>query len=241
MTDQRRHTRFEGQLDVLMVVAGREIVCVARDYSDAGIFVATDTPLALGRLVRVRISVPSQAEFELLARVAWWRGPAALADAPPGMGLNFYGLRSEALPRWRRWVAQADGAVVASTGEHGRIRRNHPRIRAALKVRVEGAHETVEATTRDVAAGGMFAPCETSLAPGERVTVALFHPRDGTHIMLEGTVLRAVGGGEPGLGVEFADPGPDGLEILLSYIDAAAVPDSLDEELIIDGEDDQLA
>ncbi len=241
MTDQRRHPRYEGQLDVLLVVAGREINCLAQDYSDAGVFVATDTPLPLGRLVRARISVPDQPEFELFARVAWWRGPDQGPDTNPGMGLNFYGLRSPALPRWREWVAATSGAVLASIGEDGRVRRNHPRVRVALTVRIETREGSIEAVTRDVAVGGLFAPCDRPLPPGERVRVVLLHPMDGSQLALEGTVLRTEGGSEPGVRIEFTDPGPDGIDVLLSFVDAAHLPDSLDEALIIDGEDDQLA
>jgi Tfp pilus assembly protein PilZ len=241
MTDQRRHPRYEGQLDVLLVAAGREVVCLARDYSDAGIFVATDTPLPLGRLMRVRIAVPGEAEFEMLARVAWWRAPNEADGVVPGMGLNFYGLRSASLPRWRAWVAATRGSEIPSYGEDGRIRRNHPRIRVALTVRIEMGETAIEATTRDVAEGGLFAPCDSPLPAGERVRVVLHHPRDGSVLALEGTVLRTVGGGEPGIGVTFTDPGPDGIDVLMSFVEAAESPDSLDEALIIDGEDDQLA
>ena len=89
--------------------------------------------------------------------------------------------------------------------------------------------------------GGLFAPCDSPLPAGERVRVVLHHPRDGSVLALEGTVLRTVGGGEPGIGVTFTDPGPDGIDVLMSFVEAAESPDSLDEALIIDGEDDQLA
>lgn len=226
---------------MLLVVAGREISCVARDYSDSGIFVATDTPLPLGRLVRVRIAAPATLEFELLARVSWWRGPGGPEEEPPGMGLNFYGLRSSALARWRAWIRDSATDAIESTGQDGRIRRNHARIRVRLTVRIETEETAIEAVTRDIGTGGLFAPCDRPLPPGQRVTVVVLHPVDGSQITVEGTVLRAVGGGEPGIGVEFTDPGPDGADILMGFVEAAQQPDSLDEALIIDGEDDQLA
>jgi len=62
-----------------------------RNINEGGLFIESDTPLALEEQVQLQFRLPGLADpIKASGRVAWVR--AAGADGPPGMGIEFENL-----------------------------------------------------------------------------------------------------------------------------------------------------
>jgi uncharacterized protein (TIGR02266 family) len=88
--DARLHPRIALATAVSLTVPGVEefIRLVSDNISEGGIFLRTDTPLAVGTKIRLTISLPNiPALLDADGEVAWNR-PAS-PDEPAGMGVRF--------------------------------------------------------------------------------------------------------------------------------------------------------
>ena len=66
-----------------------------RNINEGGLFIESETPLALDEQVQLHFRLPGvEDSFKVSGRVAWIRG--AGADGPPGMGVEFENLDTEA-------------------------------------------------------------------------------------------------------------------------------------------------
>ena len=104
---ERRYRRLTLRIDVELETAdGRATAAVATTLAAGGLFVATDTPLALGTRLRVRFELPGDdTPLGLDARVVWTERPGPDARTP-GMGLEFVdaGARSSLAARLEAWL-----------------------------------------------------------------------------------------------------------------------------------------
>jgi uncharacterized protein (TIGR02266 family) len=86
----RRQTRVPVQLEVEYRGTGSFLVAYSTNLSKGGLFLQSDTPLAVGSGLKLRLHVPEIAEpIALEAVVAWVREPGSPEGYPPGMGLEF--------------------------------------------------------------------------------------------------------------------------------------------------------
>jgi uncharacterized protein (TIGR02266 family) len=91
---QRRYRRLTVRLNVSWLVEddGRVGAALATTLGAGGLFIATETPLAAGTQLRVRLRLPgSDDDHELAGRVVWANAPSTPGVPPSGhgMGISF--------------------------------------------------------------------------------------------------------------------------------------------------------
>lgn len=94
----RRDARHPYQARVQLKVAGLDafVERFSENISASGMFVATRSPLPVGRVVQLRVVDPhGGAVFEAVASVVWSRPPRPDAPLKPGMGLRFAALNEQ--------------------------------------------------------------------------------------------------------------------------------------------------
>lgn len=106
--ERREHERV--QLDVQVDLFGDTnfYTGFSADISEGGIFVETYAQHAVGELVRVRFTLPDDAEpIEAVTTVRWLRVRNDANDTHPGLGLKFVEISPEALGRINEFVQKS--------------------------------------------------------------------------------------------------------------------------------------
>ena len=137
--DHRRHHRIRLRLPVWLSSKSREELILTEDISFSGLFVRTDTPQPLRRLLKLRLLLPPQGtELAVNAMVVHSLAPeqAAGTTRVGGMGLRFFGLDGETASRWTEFVSRCatldEGAgralLEAWSSASIHVRRLHPAL-----------------------------------------------------------------------------------------------------------------
>jgi uncharacterized protein (TIGR02266 family) len=87
MTD-RVYDRIPLSLQVEYRTAGAFLVAYTSNLSKGGLFIETDSPLAVGTELSLSFAIPSAGPIQVRAVVAWIR-PAPADGKPAGMGVEF--------------------------------------------------------------------------------------------------------------------------------------------------------
>lgn len=246
--NRRRHRRVPIQIPVTLVSARSTDTMLTDDISLSGVFVRTDSPERLRRLIKLCVTLPDTGEaLEMLAMVVYAISPeqAERLGRVPGMGLNLYGLMPEMRQRWADYVkrtqelfdapgfgADAVSAVVEP------LRRAHPRFVATLKVRVAAVDVLYDMLTHNVSLGGAFLNTEHLLPQGEMVRVVFVHPDDASEFTLNARVVRTVERPPEsrGIGVKFEHMASETEEAFETFIVSGLT--ELDEEPLLGGVED---
>lgn len=87
-----------------------------KNLGRGGIFIATQRPLVVGKLVHVELSVPGDADtLSATGRVVWIRGITVNDDRPAGMGVKFIDVDEGALEVISRMVREHDSPKPGAT------------------------------------------------------------------------------------------------------------------------------
>ncbi len=128
----RREPRIRLDLDVEVETAGTRYIFPTRNASFSGVFMVSDDPLPLRRLVRMNIDVDGE-PVELLGMVAHSVNAADAHEQnkQPGMGVALFPMGETANERWRTFIRteyerdpEAHAALMAA---------ELPRLRIHLK------------------------------------------------------------------------------------------------------------
>jgi len=91
LREQRRYRRLTVRLDVSWRVEndGRVGAALATTLGAGGLFIATESPLAPGTQLRVRLRLPGgHGDHELAGRVVWANAPSTPGVPPSGRGMG---------------------------------------------------------------------------------------------------------------------------------------------------------
>lgn len=119
MAPARKHGRVPCGVKVEFRSASSFLLSYATNLSRGGMFLETDTPLAVNTELTLTIDVPSHGSVELSARVAWTR-KLDESGGPEGMGLEFSQVAPEVGQVIDRLVAAFEGIQVALLSRDGR-------------------------------------------------------------------------------------------------------------------------
>jgi len=92
--DQRKNERIDFEIAIDVQSDDNFFAGITMNISSGGLFIATDRPLPVGQVIRIRFTVLTLHEqVESRAVVRWVRGPdAGDRDLPTGMGVQFLDL-----------------------------------------------------------------------------------------------------------------------------------------------------
>ena len=91
--DNRRAKRVDYEVSVDLATDDAFFTGFVRNISNGGLFIASESPMELGKRVTVRFTIPTLPDFvEALGEVRWVRKPRPGTDAVGGMGVAFIDL-----------------------------------------------------------------------------------------------------------------------------------------------------
>jgi uncharacterized protein (TIGR02266 family) len=110
-TENRKHARFPSRLRCWCEAENITLYARIANLSEGGLFLQTNTPLALGRRTLLRLSGGEVREVMAEATVVWSREQRH-GKGPPGMGLKFETLESGAQTLLRRIISEEQRGVA---------------------------------------------------------------------------------------------------------------------------------
>ena len=251
--EKRRHRRLAVSLPLTITTATGKIDLTTEDVSFSGLFVRTDDPAPLRRLVKLHLTMPDTKEqMEMLAMVVYTVSAeqSKRFSKPPGMGLNLYGLNAQSRLKWREFVARTidlhDQArlqdLTTLPGRIEPIRRRFPRFEAEFVVHVETTQALYDMVTLNISAGGAFLATDEVLAAGTDIKLTIVHPEDGSEFVIKGQVVRHIPAkdGAGGLGVCFEEMDSSARSGFVDFIESGLPVVDIESDLILDGDDDLL-
>lgn len=195
----RREPRVRTTFDVEVETEGRILHYVTRNASFRGLFLVTEQPLPLRRLVRVRCEVAGSA-LELIGLVTHTVNltDAAELNKQPGMGVNLFSLGPTQRELWEDFVRmeyqkdpQAHATLVAS---------ELPRLSIVLK----NDKMKEQFFGADLPRGDIFYRTPDKMPPGTRVVVEVKHPVTQKTHELFAQVVDTVDGARRKRGIRIA-------------------------------------
>ena len=103
--ENRLHTRLPLVVRAEIQIEGTQHNGHLTNLSLGGAFLATEKTVEIGTPVHVHVFLPWKlGEFEAEARIVWSSGKDGTETDPPGVGLKFTGLDSQAESRLRGYV-----------------------------------------------------------------------------------------------------------------------------------------
>lgn len=197
--EQRREPRVRTELEIVITSAQGTRRLTTKNASFKGVFVKTDNPMPLRRLVRVRMEI-SDGEVDMLGLVAHAVNAANAAEKgdEAGMGLALYPLGQYTGERWRNWIREvyesdpeAHAALVAS---------ELPRLRIHLKNQAMKD----QFFGQEFPTGEIFYRSPDLLEIGSRVLCEVHHPETGRVLELFADVIDVTTGNRRNRGMQLA-------------------------------------
>lgn len=259
MSQERRNSsRIHLEIGVTILENSGNRILRAIDISERGMFIKTDDPAPVRRLIRLRVPVAdSGQELHVLAMVVHrvLPTPEILASgAPPGMGVQLYGLGPLARKRWTDWVKELAVKYATPVGEPppiplhrvdnrpppiDSIKRMNVRHTTSWEVKIIG--DSVENTrTTNISGGGAFILTEHEYPEGTPLDLILVHPKTAEGFDITCTVVRHVKKPNCGIGVRFVEIDEARGKELLEFIESAVAKEE-DELVILEQDDPMLA
>ncbi len=207
--ERRVSTRVHIEIPVNVTDGATTKTLRAVDISTRGMFIKTDAPPPLRRIIRLNIPTGERSpDLQVLAMVVHRLLPeqAKAAGTAPGMGVQLYGLGNVARDQWQKWFqtlatthALPDpaerkgppplvlpGKVPVPTDA---VNRNHVRYAIAMDVQFIG--DNVEkGRTIDVSLGGAFVSGIKLAKVGQEVSLVFIHPISGEGFDLSAKIVR---------------------------------------------------
>jgi len=246
--DKRRDERYPIQLAVRLFVGNDFVALRTEDVSFNGLFLRTDSPPKLRRLVRIEASLPNGAAFSAHGMAVHVVSVDSAGGRAPGVGVQFYAVDKQLAEVWHAFIRETKRAYVAAASQPiviappstpDPIRRRHPRWKVGLEVRYRTYDELYRACTSDVSRGGLFVATSHDLAVGAEVTLTLVRPESDVTFEVDGIVRRQVKTPCAGVGVEFIKLTPERQAALDQFL-SDSIP-MLDDLQIIEDGDPRLA
>lgn len=212
--ERRRHERVPVKLPVRVEYGGESHTYLTHDVSISGIFVRTDVPQPLRKLISLKVQLlPSDQSIEYDAVVVHSiaAGAALEQGLVPGMGLQLYRLDKSVRGLWEGYVgllvrkfAEGEAHVEAPDDQVDPVRRQHRRFATQIHMTVTNLAPFMRVLSKDVSLGGVFLFSDKLLEVGQPVELHALKGDTNQEVHLRGEVARVVPNGpSKGFGVQF--------------------------------------
>lgn len=217
--DKRRDVRYPARIVAKISRRHQMVEFLTNDVSFRGVFIRTDSPLALRQLVKLELLLPEKVIVGGHAMVvhvaARTDGEPKSEELIPGMGLQFWG-PIERVRDWERFIhelKQRERAGYAAAKATDKIRRISERFKLAIEVEFDGEM----LMTRDISETGMAVRTNLAMPIGARTELRL---RAGDKALVFDVVVRRAidEPGFRGLGVELVDVTPERRAELVRFL-----------------------
>lgn len=185
----RREPRIDLDLTVTLLAPDGEAEYPVGDASYRGVFLKTDNPLPLRKLVRLRTDIADdEPPLQMMGLVAHHMGPAeaAEADRDPGMGIHLFSVGEQTHERWREFIREQYDERPEARKEVERLEQPH------VVAHLPSRDELPEFFDDELTAGEMFVRSSEIHDEGSEIVVDIVHPDGRESLDLEGTVQETV-------------------------------------------------
>lgn len=215
----RRSPRVFAALDVSLQTVDGDVFYKTRDASYDGVFLVSDEPLPLRKLIRFRTRLPdSKEELQMLGLVAHTINPATAAESgeAPGMGIQLFSLGRETRARWREYI----DALYQKNPEARRAVESARRPK--VRVRIPNAELLKRFKTVDLPAKSLFLRTPDLHPAGTEVDCIISHPFSEQSFILSATVAESIDGTVKERGLRLDLELPHDLSELQAFLSANA-------------------
>jgi hypothetical protein len=192
----RRDRRFDVRIPVAILARSGEVKAFTDNASYRGILLRTSQPPPTRQLVRLRLTVPTEAaDIFTNGMVAHARD---LGDGISGVGVSFYGLDGAPRATWEKFIRSIQAqerALAEANGAARTVTSRAPHAGTELVVAVASVAALERLISRDIARGQIVIHDNSSLQVGAPVSVRLVHPATQHDFRLEGLVRSRLTGG----------------------------------------------
>lgn len=212
----RRAPRVQVELDVFLQTIDGDVPFKTMDASYEGVYLVSDTPLPLRKLIRFRTRIPeTDEELQMLGLVAHTVNVADAAESPvpAGMGIQLFSLGQETQERWRNYVDE-----LYERNPEARRAVEFAR-RPKVRIRIPNDYSLRRFRTIDLPAGSIFLHTPELHEAGTLVDCIILHPEKKEHFMLPATVAKAIDGTVKERGMRLAFSLPDDVTLLEDFLD----------------------
>lgn len=202
---RRRDKRFLVSLPVLLHVGRSSEEAITVDVGHGGLFLSTTVAAPLRQLVRVELLLPPRDELFSATGKLVHRVDEGSRDRIPGVGIQFYGLGSEAREQWDAFIASVrashpEAEVGPANLCHASVvepthRRNPAHVRT-LRVAAERLPDLVALEQRAASEGHVFVLTDTQLYVDDAIGLQIVHPHTDDVFELDAKVVRCVRDGD---------------------------------------------
>lgn len=242
--DSRREPRIDLDLSVTLLLPEGEREYPVGDASYRGVFLVSENPLPLRKLVRFRTRLSDDEEpLQMMGLVAHHISTAEANEIgrDPGMGIHLFSVGRETHRRWRRFIREHYEENPEAREEFKRL--EYPHVVAHLP----SNSALAEFFDDDLGGGEMFVRSSEVHSEGSPIICDIVHPNGTESIDLEGRVLSAIKSPprKRGMKIEFADLDAEDQRRVQAFIDGdfdeidRRTPGERDEELedVVDSEE----
>lgn len=231
--ERRKHQRIDCAIPVTLQEGSRSRDLLTGNVSRHGAYLLTDTPSSQRQLIKLTFMIPGSEPVDLMAVVAHCTSVEQGTEAkPPGMGLEFFAMSSEAKTGWEAFITSLEldptlagrvSQVPAPAEDPAPVRRRHPRRVACFLVQVREQQDLRDFYTKDISLGGVFLRVPDPAAVRKYLQLIMIHPATQEEFHLTGEVVRMHAEGETeqwGVAIKF-DQLPAAREAaLLAFIES---------------------
>ena len=211
----RRAPRVRIALDVFLQTIDGDVPFKTLDASYEGVYLLSDEPLPLRKLIRFRTCIPgSEDDLQMLGLVAHTVNPADADESPvpPGMGIQLFSLGKETRQRWRDYV---DKLYTANPEARRAVESAR---RPKLRIRIPNAAYLRRFRTIDLPAGSLFLRSPDRHDVGTLVDCVITHPESTEEFLLPATVASVVDGSPKERGLRLQFTLPDNTALLEAFL-----------------------
>lgn len=188
-TRSRREPRIDIDLSVTVQLPDDAIEYPVGDASYRGVFLISEDPLPLRKLVRIETQLAGDAEsLQMMGLVAHHISPpeAAEMEREPGMGIHLFSVGEETHRRWRKFVREKYESDPKARIEYKRL--EFPHVVAHLPTH----EELADYFDDELTSGEMFVRSSEVHPEGESIICDVVHSDGDRALDLEGKVADTV-------------------------------------------------
>jgi len=185
----RREPRIDLDLSVTLMLPDGEVEYPVGDASYRGVFLISDDPLPLRKLVRFRTRLTEDEEpLQMMGLVAHHISPGEAREIgrDPGIGIHLFSVGEQTHRRWRQFIREHYETHPEAREQFKRLEFPHVVAHLPSNQALEGFFDD------ELAHGEMFVRSSEVHQEDSNVIVDIVHPDGNQSLDLEGTVREAV-------------------------------------------------
>lgn len=195
-SEHRRHQRYDVDLPAMMIEGSTARGVTVRNVSFDGLLVVAKEPAGIRKLLRLELSLPTDAKAIRLTAMAVYCSPPD-EDGTHRVGIQFFGLEPATRRRWDQYIVavrSGQAPVPVKEGAAKRRTKKRPTVLQAgppeLRILLD-SKEMVEAICAQILDHQqLYIRTDVRIALGRELWVTLYHPSTAKSVAIPAKVRQ---------------------------------------------------